>query len=604
MSEIERKVAEIFEEMNLSGEAMERRLSLVELTKEERRLLAGNKERLLELIDGLTGEFIERLYALKNEEGGSLSRDQLTGLQKRARGYFESLLDGNYDDAYARTRLEIGVVHQAAQVTQTTYLGAYSWLLSVVLERLGALEDASVTDPHAVMRVFTKAVLFDLGLVLEAFTHADHQALEHMALHDFLTDLPNSNLLRDELEGRIEALSRGGGLNVLFIGIDRFKAVNETLGHSTGDEILREVARRLMKAIEPEDFISRLGGDIFVIVASRSQESSQTSELVDKVGRTLERRFDMDGFAVDVTATIGVAFAREKTVDAATLMRQAEMALYHAKSRQIPATVFDADMKRYSVTQLSIGSDLKRAMAGDELVLFYQPKVDVKDGKAIGAEALIRWIHPIRGFMPPGMFMPLAEQTVLIHKVTDWVLTSAIDQAARWQEAGQELTVSVNLAAANLHNLRLPDRVDELLRRYGLEPGKLMLEITESGLMADPPRALETVRRFRELGVKTSIDDFGTGYSSLEYLKSLPVDEIKVDRVFIFGMSSDERDERIVKATIGLGHSLGLFVVAEGVEDQESWDKLKTLGCDTAQGYFFARPMPAQDLESWLKQRS
>ncbi len=600
MFENEKSTILLLNRTRLSQEEIDQRLALLGFEERDREVLASSREWLVDIID----DAIQDLSVGPTVEGNA-DRDPDADLTRPARDYLSDLTALTLDTDYVNRRLTAGALYRRLGLTVEQYISGYSRILNTLTRAAYSEPPPGVQDPTDLASALMRTVMFDIGLALEAFAHADHRSMEDLAMHDPLTGLPNYNLLMEDLGRRLDSYPSRGNVCALFVGLDQFKSVNETLGHPVGDEILKEAARRLAATLPEECLVSRLGGDIFVIVAGGEEKEISLDTLSRAIQSTLQAPFELLGFSVDIAATLGVGITSgDAAVDAVSLMRQAEMAMYHAKAKQLTTAVFEVDMKRYSTTNLGMSAEIRRAIDADELVLFYQPKIEVASGDLVGVEALVRWIHPIKGFMAPGQFIPLAEQTALIHPLTDWVLRTAITQSAEWRRKGNDLLMSVNLAAPNLQNAALPSYLSELLDTYGVAPAAVMLEITESGLMADPHRALDTVKRFRELGVKLSIDDFGTGYSSLAYLKKLPVNEVKVDRTFVFNMIEDEKDDQIVRATINLGHSFGLAVSAEGVEDQETLDRLKGYGCDTVQGFFFSKPLPPHELVEWIGARA
>jgi diguanylate cyclase (GGDEF)-like protein len=604
MFNVDKSAKEVLEEIGLTEEKVAGRLALLGITERDRNLLQRNHSWLADVMENIAGEFTKEFAGTKEFSHAIPQGHSDAGFASTLRDYILDLADVRYDTDYANRRLKVGLNHQRRGVTEELYIGAYSWILDALMRAAYAGQTNNTEYRVDLASALMKIVLFDIGLALEAYAHANHQSIEYLAKHDHLTGLSNYNLLIEDLERRLKRHPSSGAVYVLFIGLNRFKSVNETLGHPIGDEILKETAARLTDIASRQCLVSRLGGDIFVIIAGGRADSPPLPDLTQNILTALQAPFDLSGFSVNMEATIGAGITDDIAVDAVSLMRQAEMAMYHAKVKQLPTAVFEVDMKRYSAAHLSLSTELRNAIDSDELVLFYQPKIELSNETVVGVEALIRWIHPVKGFMPPGRFIPLAEQTVLIHPLTDWVLKTAVAQAAEWRRMGINLVMSVNLAAPNLQNQKLPEFLSALLKDHAVKPSALMLEITESGLMADPHRALNTVKQFRDLGVKLSIDDFGTGYSSLSYLKTLPVDEVKVDQTFVFGMTKEQKDDQIVRATINLGHSLGLQVAAEGVEDRETVDILKSYGCDTVQGFLYSKPLPADEFISWLKKRA
>ena len=429
------------------------------------------------------------------------------------------------------------------------------------------------------------------------------RATRHANLHDALTGLPNRLLLRQRLE---TALQTGRPAAVLMIDLERFSEVNDQLGHHHGDLLLRLVADRLTAAAPAGATVARLGGDDFVVLLPDTDqpiaEATATSLLA-----ALHRTFEVEDAGLDVEAHIGLAFAPEHGADPDLMLRYADIAMHTAQQHHDGTQIYDPVVDQHTPNRLALLGDLRRALeTDDQIAVHYQPKVGLKNGEPVGVEALVRWEHPRLGRIAPDQFIPLAETTTLIHSLTDRVLGIAVRQAKRWHDDGLYLPVAVNLSTRCLHDLTLPGRVFDLLDQTGLEPSLLELEITESMVMADPLRALTVLDALHAGGIKLSVDDFGTGHSSMAYLQRLPLDELKIDRSFIQQMTAGTAGTAgtvLVRTAIGLGHSLGLSVVAEGIEDAATAADLRALGCDIAQGYHFARPMPAEELRAWLHER-
>ncbi len=423
----------------------------------------------------------------------------------------------------------------------------------------------------------------------------------HQALHDGLTGLPNRTLLVDRLQQAILLAERDAtGLGLLVMDLDRFKDVNDTLGHHTGDELLQQVATRLRQVVRASDTVARMGGDEFAIVLPAAGDATVATHLASVIVDALERPFTVGGHQVSIGASVGLAVYPDHGNDAKTLLRHADVAMYVAKRAGGGHAIYSCEQDVNDPHRLELIGQLREAIDNDQLVLHYQPKVSLSTGDCVRVEALVRWNHPQRGLVPPDQFIPLAEQTGLIRPLTKWVLAAAVRQVRVWQDAGLAIAVAVNLSMRNLHDRDLVEQVAELLRTWDVPPTSLKVEVTESAVMTDPGRALATLSQIRDMGVEVSIDDFGTGFSSLSYLKHLPVAEIKLDRSFVRDMQLNENDFAIVRSTVELAHQLGLHVVAEGVEDRATWDLLVGLQCDTAQGYFMSRPLPASDLQRWL----
>jgi diguanylate cyclase (GGDEF)-like protein len=427
--------------------------------------------------------------------------------------------------------------------------------------------------------------------------------IEHQALHDGLTGLPNRDLFRTRVdEALVEARQRDAGVAVLLLDLDRFKEINDTLGHQSGDLLLQALAERLDTLIRTTDTVARLGGDEFAVISPGAGDSESALQLADRIRAGLEEPFALDGLTLEVETSVGIALFPQHGEDVEALIRHADVAMYLGKKTHRP-TLYSTKDDHYSPDRLALVGELRRAVAESELVVHYQPLVDLSSGGAQRAEALVRWEHPNRGLLSPAEFLPLAEHTGLIRPVTRYVLDVALRDCALWAQAGLAMGVSVNLSARDLLDLELADEVEELLARHGVDPARLELEITENTILTDPERVRAILCRLRELGVVLGIDDFGTGFSSLGQLKRLPVDVVKIDKSFVLNMAHDENDDVIVRSTIELGHNLGLLVVAEGVETQETWNRLVELGCDTAQGFYLSRPLPKIVLDDWLRKR-
>jgi diguanylate cyclase (GGDEF)-like protein/PAS domain S-box-containing protein len=420
--------------------------------------------------------------------------------------------------------------------------------------------------------------------------------LAYQALHDPLTGLPNRTLLADRLDRALAASRRRGrSAGLLLMDLDRFKEINDTLGHKAGDQILEQVARRLQVVLRDSDTVARLGGDEFAIVVPDIDGVEEAELVTTKVLEVLDGPFELGGLALHVDASVGIAVAPAHGNDAALLLQRADVAMYRAKGLVSGYAVYAAEEDENRLQRLALMAELRAAVEDDQLALHYQPVVAGATGEVVGVEALVRWRHPERGVLPPGWFIPLAEQTGLIKPLTLWVLDAALRQVRRWRQEGIQTNVAVNLSARLLHDPDLLAHVSWSLSDAELEADVLDLEVTESAVMANPEGALEVITDLSRKGVRFTIDDFGTGYSSLGYLKRLPVHQIKIDRSFVVDMLDDESDASIVRSVIELAHGLGVLVVAEGVEDAATHDRLVSYGCDYLQGFFLGRPVvPAE----------
>jgi len=436
--------------------------------------------------------------------------------------------------------------------------------------------------------------------ITERKAHAS--ALEYQSLYDGLTGLPNRTLVQDRLRQAIHAAEREQQpLALLIMDLNHFKDINDALGHHYGDLLLQQIGPRVLSGLREGDTIARLGGDEFAILLPAT-DNDGAAVAAEKILEALEQPFAVEDFFLDAGASIGIALYPEHGNDVATLMRRADVAMYQAKRSGNGFAVYVSDKDKHNPRRLSLMGEMRHAIARDELVLYYQPKISLNTGSIIGVEALVRWRHPQHGLVPPDQFITLAEQTGVIKPLTLWVVGEALRQCRVWQEAGIDLPVAVNLSTRNLQDMHLPEQIDGVLRSSGMTPDKLEMEITESAIMADPERAMEVLTQLRAMNIRFAIDDFGTGYSSLGYLKNLPVGAVKIDKSFVLGMAANECDEAIVRSTVDLAHNLGLQVIAEGVENQESWQRLEGMGCDAAQGYYMCRPIPAADLTLWARE--
>jgi diguanylate cyclase (GGDEF)-like protein len=421
-------------------------------------------------------------------------------------------------------------------------------------------------------------------------------------MYDPLTGLANRSLLHDQVEHAIEQSKRTKiPFGVALMDLDRFKEVNDTLGHDVGDELLREVGKRLKKTIRAEDTVARLGGDEYVVVI-HNLDARDAPATASKILGSLDQPFHWQNQSIDLSASLGISLYPSQCTDASGLLRCADIAMYVAKRAGKGYALYAPDQENTSLSDLSLKSELREAIHSNQLSLFYQPQIDHRSRRVVGLEALVRWNHPQRGFLGPDSFIPLAEEAGLIGPLTLWVLKTALKQLATLRRQGHALTMAVNLSARNLHDMELPASILALLAESGVPPEYLTLEITESAVMANPSDGLTILTELDRMGVMLAIDDFGTGYSSLAYLKRLPVDELKIDKSFVMDMEENENDAVIVRSTIDLAHNLGLKVTAEGVETQGAWDILEILGCDCSQGYFMGRPMNAEKLELWLRE--
>ena len=435
--------------------------------------------------------------------------------------------------------------------------------------------------------------------MLEGIQERESEVLR-LAFEDTLTGLPNRVKFNEHLTCALDEYRRSAvPVAVLLMDVDRFKLINETLGHDAGDQVLRAVATRLRDSLRESDLVARLGGDEFAILLTGG-DPGRPLAVARMIHAILEQPIELDTQPVDVGSSIGIAQCPAHGAEPGLLLRHADIAMYVAKRERTGVAVYEPSHEQHRASHLSLLSDLRKAIAENALVLHYQPKVDLARGQLLGVEALVRWGHPQRGMLPPFEFIPFAEQTGTIRHVTRWVIEEAIRQCGAWLATGLTLSVSLNVSSRDLLDRELPQLFSLATRRHGVAPDLVTVEVTESALMEDPQRAQETMRALKEQGLRLAIDDYGTGYSSLAYIQRLPCDELKVDRTFVTRVATGGKEAAIVRSTIDLGHSLGLTVVAEGVEDPESMSVLRQFGCDVAQGYAICWPLAASQLGEWI----
>jgi diguanylate cyclase (GGDEF)-like protein len=466
-----------------------------------------------------------------------------------------------------------------------------------------AADHAHPLDPLArTLALLTLAA----GFVRTGLSFRDLRALgvtQREALTDDLTSLANRRQLLRRLEHAVTtANDDGGSLALLIIDLDHFKELNDTLGHHVGDDLLRQIGPRLETVLREGDLLARLGGDEFALLLDAPSSRAAALRVADKVLSALAHPFDIADVRFHVAASVGIALLPEHGRSSPELLRMADVAMYEAKNARTGRELYSAQRDTHSLERLTLVADLKRALGTDEITVHYQPKADAITRTIVGMEALVRWVHPVRGYVPPDAFVMLADRSGIGRALTTRVLGLALDQCRDWRAAGYDLQVSVNVTVSDLLDADFPRDVSAALADRGVPPSALIVEITEQSIFSDLERITAVLAALRERGVRLSLDDFGTGYSSFTHLRDLPVDEVKIDRSFVARMTSDEADAAIVTSTIQLVRALGMAVVAEGVEDEETWTSLVGAGCQLIQGYALARPAPADDLSALLPQ--
>jgi diguanylate cyclase (GGDEF)-like protein len=425
---------------------------------------------------------------------------------------------------------------------------------------------------------------------------------EHQSLHDSLTGLPNRLLFHERVARSLATAEADRNIAVMLLDLDRFKEVNDTLGHHNGDLLLQEIGLRLRRTLRGGDTVARLGGDEFAVLLPDLAGPDAAVAVANGIRHALARPFSIGDLTLDVGASLGIALWPDHGADPLALLQRADVAMYAAKERQTGVALYDPDLDEYSLDRLALVGELRQAIDHGELAVHYQPKAEVASGQVVGMEALVRWDHPRLGAVSPEEIIRIAEQTGLIRPLTLWVLGQALRECRRWRQDGYAFDVAVNLSFRNILDHGLLADVQAVLDEVGLPSSALTFEITESSMMVEPERTVAVLARLRAAGIGLAIDDFGTGYSSFSHLRHLPVDEIKIDRSFVTHLATDESDAMIVRTIVDLGRNLGLRVVAEGVEDEAAWERLAAAGCHIGQGYLLTPPLSGSDLVVWLEE--
>jgi diguanylate cyclase (GGDEF)-like protein len=478
------------------------------------------------------------------------------------------------------------------------------------LDLLASLHRVEARTRNLTPVVFLAGLILVAALVMVTRGHRRLLIVEraqavHDSLHDSLTGLPNRTMLADRFAQALRADVRAGTrTGLLLLDLDRFKEINDTFGHHYGDELLAQVGPRLTARLRDVDTVARLGGDEFAVLLPNVRSVEGATAVATQLRAALENPFPVLGVDLNVEASVGVVVSGDHGDDTTVLLQRADVAMYFAKAQSEGVAVYNPELDLNTPAKLALLGGLRRALENHELVLHFQPKISISTGEVLGVEALVRWQHPERGLVLPDDFIPMAEHTGLIGALTKVVLDTALTQVRSWSDAGRDLAVSVNISARNLIDERLPETVAELLATHGVAAHLLKIEVTESALMTEPIRAKGVLEQLSALGVQISIDDFGAGYTSLGQLKALPVSELKIDKSFVMTMIDDTVNDLIVKSVIDLGHNLGLTIVAEGIENEQTLAVLRNYGCDVGQGYYLSMAVPLSTLEAWLAERT
>lgn len=474
--------------------------------------------------------------------------------------------------------------------------------IATVVRALRSRAAGKSTESLPVVRSYETAALFDAFREMSNRVQIRQEALEYQALHDSLTSLPNRILLQERMQHQIEHSRRyNSAASLLIIDLDRFKEINDTLGHHVGDQILINIGERLKYHLRTNDTVARLGGDEFAVVLPDS-DCAQAAIICQKLIESMSAMFNIDELHLYVNMSIGIACFPEHGDDVNTLIRQADVAMYVAKQNKLGFDIYDSEKDNNSLYRLNLNSDMRIALDKDQMELHFQPVIDLATDKVTGLECLLRWNHPEHGWLSPEYIVELAEHTGLINTLTYWVLENALENAELLHRQGHKLRVAINISAHNLKEVEFVSNVSRIITSSGVDVDYLSFEITENAMMFNLLSATRMLKEFDNMGIHLAIDDFGTGFSSLAYLKQLPVSEMKIDKSFVLNMTDNRSDEAIVRSTIDLAHNLGMKVIAEGVETQEVYAKLADYGADKAQGYFISRPLNLAGIQNWLRE--
>ena len=512
-------------------------------------------------------------------------------------------------DVRQQTEAVLNADRQIRSLTALAYILAFAGVMYWVTSRIQRLTRKVVEFSSAMeiqqpvyKRQDELLELEDRFELLVNAVKAETEALEHQALHDPLTQMPNRKLLNDRV--RLELVKSGYKKQPFLLmvsDLDRFKEINDTLGHHIGDEVLQQASDRLQKSLRKDDTVARLGGDEFGMLLPNT--CLETCDIVaNKIVDAFSHPVIVEGQSLSVGISVGIVEYPTHGEDLNLLMQRADVAMYNAKQNKLGYSIYKEEEDENTIGRLELMAEFREALENDDLELYYQPKIDLPSRRIVSIEALLRWNHPVHGFIPPDEFVPLAEQTGLILPLTLWVFNQALEDWKVWYSQGNDISVAINLSIYSLQFTNLPGTIHTILNKHQVPAENVILELTENLFMKDAERAKKILSALDEFGVELSIDDFGTGYSSLAYLKQLPMDEIKIDRSFVMDMVNNENDEAIVKATIEMAHAMKLRVVAEGVEDEDTLNRLVDMGCNIVQGYFFAKPMPAAEFSRLLSE--
>ena len=593
------------EEKFITAENIAQRKKFLEFSEVDIEML-GQIHQYLEcneaVVDSFSDSFYQHIFSFPELKMMLSDEAAIIRLKKIQSQYFFSLTAGDYGEDYVSDRLKVGYTHQKVGLEPRWYTGAYRKYLSSLLPILHDIYGNDSAKLIAAYDAMLKVVFFDMDLALDTYFHSSMQKLFRLANYDSLTNLPNRNLFYDRLAQEIKKTQRNGSsLVLLLIDLDQFKEVNDTLGHPSGDLLLVESARRIRKCVRDADTVARLGGDEFIIILPEFNTHSHVERIALDIIQVLSKPYQLDNDTVYTSASIGITVYPEDAQDIASLLKHVDQAMYAAKTEGGNRfSYFTRSMQQEAKEKQELTNDLRLALARDELHVYYQPILDLKNGSITKAEALLRWKHPTHGLVSPAIFIPLAEDSGLIHEIGNWVFEQAIACAVDWQKRlGCPIQISVNKSPIQFEH---PEKQVWLqkMKELGVPGNRINVEITEGLLFKQSAKVKEQLLDFRNSGIAVSIDDFGTGFSSLSYLKQFDIDYLKIDRSFIKDLGRDTDDNVLTEAIIVMAHKLGIRTIAEGVETEVQRDILKSCGCDFVQGFLYSPAVPAAEFEKMI----
>lgn len=582
-------------------------MQMINLTSKDLELIATFRPVIVSQIERITASFYESILHVDSLKQIVTKFTTVDRLRQTLSNHLIEMFEGHIDSAFIEKRLKIAMVHQKIGLPPKWYMGSFQNLLNTLLQIIHETADTQA-EIEGLRAAITKLLSFEQQIVLEAYENQnrleEQQAkaiIEYQAMHDELTGLPNRRMFQLALSQSIEDYKEHSTPFAIFVmDIDRFKMINDSLGHTYGDQFLQEVSNRIRSSTEGYAVtIARLGGDEFTLILENCTDPALAEELAQRMVKAIEVPYRLQNNDYYVSASIGIALYPLHGENEIQLLKNADTAMYEVKKNgKNGHQFFSKVLDEHLLLRIELESDLRKAVKRNELELYYQPQIQTGNYSMIGVEALVRWRHPSKGLLSPGVFIPIAEETGLIYEIGTWTLYEACRQMKQWHEAGGPLIpVSVNLSSRQFHQSNLVEYIRDILEKTGLEPKYLELEITES-MMMDAAVSTEILRELHEFGVKISLDDFGTGYSSLSYLKQFPIHKLKIDRSFISDITKNASDQAIVATIISMARHLNMDVIAEGIETKGQLDFLMENSCQEIQGYYFSRPLPAEEVEA------